>query len=228
MYDCTIPLIETMLEHVKDKKVVDLCSGAGGPWTQLYQKITERFGMITVTLTDRFPNLKSCGEGESTITGKIEYKIDPIDARNFPEELKGIRTIYSGFHHFRPVVAKEILKDVIAQNVAIGIFEHTERQLKNVIRFLLTPLFVWFVTPFIRPLSFGRIFWTYIIPAIPVAFSWDAIVSCLRTYSTEELEALVKGIGKKEYTWEIGTCNNPNSMLPIKVTYLLGYPDAKK
>ena len=64
MYDCTIPLIETMLEHVKDKKVVDLCSGAGGPWTQLYQKITERFGMITVTLTDRFPTRKAVAKGK--------------------------------------------------------------------------------------------------------------------------------------------------------------------
>ena len=51
----------------------------------------------------------------------------------------------------------------------------------------LTPIAV---TPLIRPLRWSRLLWTYLIPLVPVITLFEGLVSCLRTYSVQELHDL--------------------------------------
>ncbi|MEZ5362682.1 MAG: hypothetical protein R2748_10195 [Bryobacterales bacterium] len=48
---------------------------------------------------------------------------------------------------------------------------------------VLVPLFVLLMTPFIRPFRWSRLFWTYVIPVLPLAIFWDGVVSYLRAYT---------------------------------------------
>ena len=65
--------------------------------------------------------------------------------------------------------------------------------------------------------------WTYLIPAIPLVTTFDGIVSCLRTYTPEELREMVEQLERADdYQWDIGI--EPISFLPVGVTYLVGYP----
>ena len=64
-----------------------------------------------------------------------------------------------------------------------------------------------------------------IVPLIPFMLVSDAIVSCLRTYSLEELQMMVKEVRENHlYNWEIGIekCNHFHI-----ITYLIGYPETK-
>ena len=51
---------------------------------------------------------------------------------------------------------------------------------------LLTPLAVGLATPFIRPFRWSRLFWTYVIPLVPLTCWWDGVVSQLRAYTPAE------------------------------------------
>ena len=51
--------------------------------------------------------------------------------------------------------------------------------------------------------------------------TWDAFVSCLRTYSVKELQELVDGLRGESYCWEIGVEKARRG--PIH--YLIGYPE---
>jgi len=86
---------------------------------------------------------------------------------------------------------------------------------------LLSPLGVWTLTPVIRPVRAGRLFWTYAFPIIPAMAFWDGLVSCLRTYSPKELSEMVKDLSPHEYVWETGRIQVHG--IPAHVTYLLGY-----
>jgi hypothetical protein len=50
------------------------------------------------------------------------------------------------------------------------------------------------------PMVASRLFWAYVVPAIPLATLFDGIVSCLRTYTPAELMALTEGIDG--YQWD--------------------------
>jgi len=87
---------------------------------------------------------------------------------------------------------------------------------------LLVSLMVLLMTPFIRPFRWSRLFWTYLIPVVPMVSLFDGLVSCLRTYSVEELGELTVDLDAKNYEWQIGEVKSTAG--PIPVTYLIGVP----
>ena len=87
---------------------------------------------------------------------------------------------------------------------------------------LLVPFAVWILTPFIRPFRWSRLFWTYVLPVIPVAIMFDGAVSCLRTYTPDELRTMGQEVGGEAFDWEAGTDYPPRSATPIP--YLIGTP----
>ena len=51
---------------------------------------------------------------------------------------------------------------------------------------------------------------------------FDDMVSCLRTYSVEELRDLTDGLGARNYHWEVGEVKGTAGPFPL--TYLVGVP----
>jgi hypothetical protein len=81
------------------------------------------------------------------------------------------------------------------------------------------------MTPFIKPRTFARFFWTYLIPVVPLVTSWDGVVSLLRTYSPRELQELTLSFPSNDYNWEIGYASTGTPVFSF--TYLVGYPFEK-
>jgi hypothetical protein len=184
-------------------RVVDLCSGAGGPWSRLGGEVG-----VPVVLTDLFPH-----------RGASLYHV-PVDARAVPPGLKGFRTLFTSFHHFRPAEARAILADAVRARQGIGIFEAARRRPVDIALIALTWLGVLVAMPFVHPFRWSRLFWTYLPPVLPLVGTFDGIVSCLRWYSPAELRYLVRGFD--EYEWDIGVTRSPGS--PLHMTYLIGVP----
>ena len=176
-----------------------------------------------IILTDRFPNLTAFERVVSKSNGTITYVADSVDARAVPPNIVGFRTLFNAFHHFRPDDAVQVLRDAAHAGQPIGIFEAPDRRWRALIPIILfVPIMVAFLTPFIRPFRWSRLFWTYVIPLVPLTVWWDGIVSQLRAYSVSELEAMAKQVGEEGFVWHAGTV--PIGTVPGRLTYLIGYP----
>jgi hypothetical protein len=143
-----------------------------------------------------------------------------VNASRVPAHLDGFRTLFSGYHHFTPTSAMRILQDACDCRQGIGIFELTERRAPAMLGMLLVPLIIALVTPAIRPFRWSRLLWTYLPPAIPLVGLYDGIVSCLRTYTPDELRTMTKSL--TEYAWEIGQV--PVRGLSAPITFAIGTP----
>lgn len=224
-YEPLIPLIKKVMQHMNTTQIIDLCSGAGGPWMQIQAQLVKEHWPVSVILTDKYPNIEYFERTVKLSNYQIDYITNSIDVTNVPAHLKGICTIFNGFHHFQPDSAKAILQNMVDQRRAICIFEITERRLRNLfITLIYTPFSIFLTTPFMKPITLGRILWTYIIPVVPLISAWDGIVSHLRTYSPDELRTLVYSVKSEGYIWEIGQVTPPITKI-IPITYLLGYPE---
>ncbi len=223
VYEPVVPLIKRVMQHMKTTNVIDLCSGAGGPWL----KLVEDDWPTSIKLTDKYPNIKAAKDFVARSAGQIEYITESVDAANVPADFAGIRTMFTTFHHFSPNVAKAILKDTVEQQTAICIFEIVDRKILTLLMApILVPQLFYLGIPFTKSVSLSRFFWTYGIPIIPAAATWDGVASTLKAYSPQELKELAYSIDSKGFIWEIGQITFPESKVPI--TYLLGYPKNPK
>jgi hypothetical protein len=183
---------------------------------------------INVKLTDKYPHPESLPKRPAGMRRGIEYLAEPIDAMHGPIRLIGMRTLFAGFHHFKPEQAQRILRDAFEKKVPMGIFDPSSPRtpIGMFTLLLLIPfppvivlLSYWIMTPFIKPPTFSRFFWAYLLPVVPIATSWDGLISFLRSYTPREVEELTGSLQSKEYAWEKGIVT-----LGIPLTYLLGYP----
>ncbi len=206
--------------------VLDLCSGACGPLALLQRQLSSELEReVKVVLSDKFPNIGAFQEAVRETHGALNFIGTPVDATATPAELGGFRTLFNAFHHFDPPAARSILQDAANNRAGIGVFEYTERSLVWTISAILSPLFFWVTGPIaVRPFTPAAFFWIYLFP-LPVIFgTWDALISCLRTYSTGALNELAKSVNAPDYVWEVGRVR---SFGACHVTYLIGYPCAE-
>ncbi len=215
IYNCAAPYLIDALRKTDQEKITDLCSGSGGAVVSLRPLLSRALGReVSVALTDKFPH----PDARINDPG-VWYFPHSADAARLPESLPGFRTLFTSFHHFKRDSAKEILADAVKTGNGIGIFEITKCNLRHFLLVMLTPVFAIVATPFLRPLSPARLFWTYIIPIIPLFSLWDGILSNFRSYSEDELKSLVSGFDG--YEWTTGTAGE-HQMAPVQ--FLIGIP----
>ncbi len=226
VYDPALPILQRVMHHMQTAHILDLCSGGGGPWAYLQQRLRQRQVIWQVTLSDRFPNHTAFARLAQQAPG-LDYVAEAVDATQPPPHPAGVRTIFTGLHHLPPAVVRGILQDAVRHQNAVCFFEFTERRLDLI---LLTPVAVALINlvgaPWLRPFRLSRLLLTYVIPIVPLAAMWDGLVSQLRSYAPAELHALVAAVDAPDYTWEIGRANTWLGPL-VRVTYLVGYPTTR-
>ena len=227
-YQPIVGRLRRAVEDARAHQILDLCSGAGGPWLWLYKDFDRRdSSTVSVCLTDKYPNASAFTRAQIASRNKILFHAAPVNATEVPQELDGFRTIFNSFHHFRPREAQAILQDAVDRHQSIAIFEVPGRHILTIVLTLLVPVAGLLVTPFLRPFRWSRLLFTYVIPLVPLVLWFDGIVSCLRVYSPRELAELTVRLSfanDSEYQWDIG--EEHAGLLPI--TYLVGYPTRRK
>lgn len=228
-YADIVPQLRDAIERAGADRVLDLCSGAGGPWVWLADALEREGISVRVELSDKYPNASAQARAQGDGT-KLHYHAEPVDATRVPPAMAGFRTLFTSFHHFPPEQARQILRDAVEGRQGIGVFEIPGRR---PLTLLLLPavliadiLFVPFMR--VRPMARAawRLIWRWVIPVVPLVLLFDGIVSCLRAYSPPELREFASGLGDCGYRWEIGCVKRGFLRLPI--TYLVGYPGASR
>jgi hypothetical protein len=222
VYRPAMRLLIGAVDSAGARRLVDLCSGGGGPWPWLYKSVTNgRGGDFHIVLTDKYPNLPAFEKARADSNGAIDFWPGPVEASHMPENLTGFRTMFTSFHHFTPEQASNILRGAVEQRQGIGVFDLPRRSLLTILMVFVVPLAALLTAPFMQPFRWTRLFWTYVIPVVPFMLWYDGILSCLRAYTPSEMKQLSAEIGAEDYTWEAGETGRL-----VPVTYLLGYPSS--
>ncbi|ORX33676.1 hypothetical protein BD324DRAFT_610525 [Kockovaella imperatae] len=202
-------------------KVVDCCSGAGGPIPAIErvvnkQRVDSGLTPIPFVLSDLNPHLSSWAKATATSTSNaLSFIPYPVDATHAPAELtreRHIRTFCLSFHHFNEDAARKIIQDAIKGADALCIFELQEPRLESLLELLAIFPLVFLVTPFTKP-TISILILTYILPVLPFLMVFDGLVSAYRTRSLEHVRYLanlanltlnLEGNDVSEWSWNEG------------------------
>ena len=223
-YDASAPSLSELIASSSTPKIVDLCSGGGGPWPELLDRIDLRFDQTaTVTLTDLYPEP---GNRPGTDDDRVSFHPAPVAADAVPADLSGIRTMFTALHHFNPPEVERILGAAQRDGVGFAAFEATHRSLKGLLVTLLIPLLVLLLIPRVRPVRWFSLVLTYLIPIVPIAVWWDGFASTLRTYREREIREMIERLPVSGYTWAVAEVRTGKGPLPM--LQIIGRPNRRE
>ncbi|KAM0719731.1 hypothetical protein Q7P37_003864 [Cladosporium fusiforme] len=204
-------------------KVVDFCSGSGGPTPHIERhlnskRVQEGRAPVQFFLSDLHPNLDAWIEHASH-SANLSFIPDPVDATNPPfaaissstpgdkeaardrglehDGCKVFRLFCLAFHHFDDEGAQRVIKSTMNTSNAFVILELQERRIGSVLLMTLELGLLFLMAVFWYPNDWLYLFFTYILPVLPPMHAFDGMVSCLRTRTFEEfVDLLDAALGK--------------------------------
>lgn len=211
------------LTRAGETRIVDVCSGGGGPLIAVLPHLSQRMGKpVTARLTDLFPNFDAFRAIEAETAGAATGELSSVSAFDVPRDLGRFQTVFTALHHFKPEDAKRVLADAAAKGRTIAVIEPFNR--KAVVATTIGGFLLGLLrTPFMGRMTLARFFWTYPIPIAPFILSWDGCVSCLRAYSPDELLAMGNEVAPG-YKWNAGEREVVLLATKLTLTYLVGEP----
>jgi hypothetical protein len=225
IYQPIVPLLHKALLATKQRQIVELGAGAGGGTQGVAYALRQLPAMehTHVTLTDLYPQPAAWQLVARSSQGHIGYEPAPVDALAVPASLTGFRAIFSAFHHFAPLAAEAMLADAVRQKAGIGVFEGAGKHWHEILlAWTVLPVLQLLATPFMRPFRLSRLFFTYLVPLVPLCTIWDGTVSILRMYPPDQLLALAQRADPAgSFEWQAGKVRHWSGS---QVTYLLGWP----
>ncbi|MFA6294596.1 MAG: hypothetical protein WC637_22580, partial [Victivallales bacterium] len=180
VYRKAIPFVDGLLRKSGDDTVVDLCSGNGlymlGFLNSLRKLAPKR--NVQAILTDRHPGWTSTREIAKLKKGNVSYFPEAINAIDALQKLSGTHVMFSAIHHFDEGELTALLQSAADKGRPIAFFDYSRRNLPaEILPLLLVPLLVFLAAPFIRPFSWRQLFFTYVMPAIPLLVMVDGFIS---------------------------------------------------
>jgi hypothetical protein len=220
-------LVRQALAVAPTKRVLDLCSGGGGPMPDVVRELRRdaEHRDVEVILSDLYPNASAARQVEALGDPKLRYEPTSVDATRVGTERAGVRTLIGSFHHLSPDAARAVLLDAAKARQPLVVFEVSDNGPPIWLWWTAIPasfLLTLFLTPFVRPLSFQMLFFTYFVPLLPLFIAWDGAASNARTYTPDDVRELLRGHEDPGYTWEVGA--RRVGRLPGKSMYVIGKP----
>lgn len=225
-YQPIVPRLRDAMAQAGTSDLLELGAGAGGGTEGVLRRLhTTGLPTARITLTDLYPQ-PAAWQLLAARTPGLAYEASPVDATAVPPTLAGFRAIFSAFHHFPPPLAEAILADAVQQKAGIGVFEGAGKHwLEIFLAWTVLPVAQLLFTPFMQPFRLSRLFFTYLVPLIPLFTIWDGTVSILRMYPPAQLLALAhRADPQGTFEWQAGKVRH---WWGPEVTYLIGVPRAK-
>lgn len=103
----------------------------------------------------------------------------------------------------------QLLKTLEQKFDQIMIGEGNNKSIRQIIGMtILAPLVAVFAAFFIKPFRWSRLFFTFVIPILPVMITWDGLVALIRIRNPKRLKEIVEASGLQDWHWESGKLQN--------------------
>ena len=188
VYDRFIERIKKL--SLPSRPMIDLCSGSGEPAITIFEK-SNCFSRLI--LTDKFPGKNPLQED------RIRYERSSADVLQMEFKSGNYYTMFNALHHFSDGDKTMLTQKIRSANAGAFFVEILEPHFYCFLKILLgCTIGSLLFTPFIRPFSFTRLFFTYIIPLNILTITFDGIVSVFKSRSVNYYKTLFSNTGSIE------------------------------
>lgn len=183
------PVVSAWAAGLNAEEVLDLGSGGGGQVATVLAHL-EKQGLKAprFVLSDLYPDVSAWRALQTRLGAERVGFIDRPVAFSATPEGSRVLTIFSAFHHLPPEAAAALLAEVAAHRDGICIVEFTRRTWPDLAS-MIPAFFLNLLAPLTTPRF--RLSKLLLSPAIAAMVSFDGLVSALRSYSADEIRAML-------------------------------------
>jgi len=211
-YKPLVPVLNQMIENNNISALQDCCSGSGIPAVYVHNHLSASLPLL---LTDKYPDTPYENKQQ------VIYSVHSVDILEIQLAENTCYTMYNAFHHFSAAEQKSIVQKFTTSNTPFLIAEILHPGLLTLIKIIFTTTIVQLLAvPFIKPFSFLRLFFTYIIPVNLFTVTYDGIISVLKSKTATQYNELLKNISGRSYAITVNAINNWKGNL----VYIKGVP----
>lgn len=199
--------------------VLDLASGGGDHIEMLLRgALRENITLPQIVLSDLYPQTNHFRSlvarwGEK----KVKFLGRPISALDTKDTEFRMRSCFSAFHHFDREQARLLIKDSLRNGDGLFIAECLHSGWLAAILIILGIIPSMCAPFFSERISFSKVFFSTVLPIVPLIVVFDGLVSMLRLYSVPEIWELVP----EEYRNEVEICSGTYRFYPfLDATYV--------
>lgn len=189
----------------------DVCSGSGEPAISIY---TQSNCFSQLTLSDKFPRHLRFKDAT------IQYDAQSVDVLHMPFQQHNCYTMFNALHHFsdtEKTALVNVLQNSGASAFLVELLEPTFLCILKVI--FATTIGCMVLTPFIRPFSFKRLLFTYVLPINLFTIAIDGIISVLKSRSVQQYQRLLAN-----GSTNIKICRLHNGLSPLTIIHIPPQP----
>jgi len=180
VYDGFVKHVNSLM--LPQQPMTDLCSGSGEQAISIFQKSNCFTQLI---LSDKYPN------GALLNGDNISYLPTSKDVLKMQFKRGTYYTMFNAFHHFSNEDKLKIIEKIHQSGARIFFVEILEPRIFCFLKVLfITTAGTLFLTPFMRPFSFKRFFFTYIVPVNVITITYDGVVSVCKSLSVKDYQKL--------------------------------------
>jgi hypothetical protein len=185
VYDAFIQHLKTL--PLPMQSMTDLCSGSGEPAMSIFRK-SNRFSHLR--LSDKFPKALVSNDAQ------IVYESQSTDVLAMEFKQGTCFTMFNAFHHFEDEEKLKIVQKIQHSGSDAFIVEILEPTFFCLLKvYFTTTVGNLLLAPFVRPFSFKRLFFTYIIPVNLITITFDGMVSVVKSRTAEQYQNLFANSG---------------------------------
>lgn len=183
------PVVSTWAERLSAGEILDLGSGGGGQVATVLEHM-QRQGLKapSFVLSDLYPDVSAWRALQKDLgPERVGFFDSPVAFSALPEQFRAL-TIFSAFHHLPPKAASSLLAEVVAHRDGICIVEFTRRTWLDLAS-MIPAFFLNLLAPLTTPrFRLGKLL---LSPVTAAMVSFDGLVSALRSYSADEILAML-------------------------------------
>jgi hypothetical protein len=205
LLDGVIDPLARCLREAGTSKVLDLCSGAGGPASVLSAAMAERGHDVHFLMSDLFPAVTEWEALVASNPSRLGFVPEAVDVTAIPGAVgEGrVRVCINALHHFPPPLARELLLGMCREAPGVFIAEGLVRNPLSFAAMAPVGLAALMATPLLsKDHRLARAALTWLSPIAVGVSAWDGTVSSMRTHLPEELREMVSGL--EGWTWTSG------------------------
>jgi len=199
------PVVSAWAERLLADEILDIGSGGGEQVATILKYVREESrDLPRVILSDLYPNLMAYRALQTQFGAeRIGFISNPVAISNIPRDQR-ILTIFSAFHHLKPSDARDLLADVVAHRDGLCIVEFTRRTYLDLIS-MIPAFFMNMLAPLTaKHFLPQKLLWGTLIPVVPLLVTFDGMVSVLRSYSIDEIKAMLPPGAEDQFVIESG------------------------